>query len=301
MRNFLYVVFILTPLLLWGCGSSSSKESASTLPIDSPERIHADFFRDLISNESLDRGFLDRALYAYDELANACPDSIVYYASSVIDGPAIEGIEVDPEMATCKIQYDRGAAFNIRSGSIARSSYFGIHMVDDMVYYKNGYELDFYDLVLDIEGEKFVLNGRVHQPHAYEAPYMTSDEFSIRTSQGVVYRFTDLKRALNNEDSSKTLEYAMSGELQLLNTAQPSHVKFNMPTAWKIQAGNSLPTSGELYIYDIQEPKTYLNLKATTTPEQSLYSAYLPNKIVAQNLTVYWRNILISPTEYQLP
>lgn len=300
MHHSLYLSLALASLMLAACGSDSKKD-ASTLPIDGPERISADFFRDVISNESLDRGFLDRALYTYDELAERCPDSVVYYASDAIDGPVVEGVEIDPEGKVCQINYDRGDAFIVRSGSIAQTLYFGTHTLDNVVYERDGYELDFYDLVLEINGKKFTLNGRVHQPHAYEAQYMTSNDFSVRDQQGVLYLFSDLKRSLAVDELAATQVYSMSGDLKVSNTAQAYHVKFSMPRAWQISAPNTLPTAGELRIQDVDETRTYSILKATNTPEQSLYSAYMPNKVVAQNLTVYWRNILISPDRYVVP
>jgi hypothetical protein len=300
MSKALYLSLAMGSILLASCGSDSKKD-ASTLPNDGPERISADFLRNVISNESLNRGFLDRALYTYDELGESCPDSVVYYASAVIDGPMIDGVEVNPEAPVCKINYDRGDAFIVRSGSIAKTSYFGIHTVDNVVYYQDGYELDFYDLVLDLNGKKFTLNGRVHQPHAYEAQYITSDNFNIRDSQGTLYSFSNLKRALPEDELAKTLFYSMTGELKVSNITQPYQVKFSMPTAWQITSPNILPTAGELRIQDVNEPRTYSILKATNKPEQTLYFAYLPNKVVAQNLTVYWRNILIDPDEYRIP
>ena len=299
MRNLLYLSLSLTTLLLAACGSDSKK--SSTLPVDSKERISADFLRNVIANETLDRGFLDRALYTYDELDHACRDSIVRYASSVIDGPMIEGVQIIPEAERCEIDYDRGAKFNVLSGSIARTSYIGIHIVDDMVYDLNGYELDFKDLVLEIEGKAFTLNGRIHQPHAYEDQNTSSDNFSIRDDQGVLYRFSDLKRALSADEFATTQPYAMQGQLELSNIDQPYTVKFDMPTPWQIQAPNTLPTAGELKITDVSEPRKYLTLKATTQPEQSLYSAYIPKKTVARNLNVNWSDILISPSQYRLP
>lgn len=300
MSKLLCLSLALSTVFVAGCGSDS-KKNASTLPKDGPERISADFLRNVISNESLNRGFLDRGLYTYDELAERCPDSVLYYASATVDGPAVEGIEVDPEAAVCRIAYDHGDDFIVRSGSIAKTSYFGIHSVDNVVYYQDGYELDFYDLVLDLNGQKFTLNGRIHQPHAYEAQYITSQDFSIADSQGTQYLFTDLKRALPEDEFATTQRYAMSGELKVTTASTPYHVKFSTPTAWQIKAPNTLPNAGELRIQDVADSRTYSSLKATNQPEQTLYSAYLPNKIVAQNLTVYWRNILIEPSQYRVP
>jgi hypothetical protein len=301
MRSLIYVGLGLSAVLLVGCGSDSKKDS-STLPHDSEERISADFFRNVISNETLNRGFLDRALYTHDELGQRCPDSVVYYASdAAIDGPIIEGVEIDPEAKVCQINYDHGDAFIVRSGSIAQTSYFGIHTVDNVVYYQDGYELDFYDLVLEINGEKFTLNGRVHHPHAYEAKYITSDNFSVQRTDGSSYIFSNLKRALPSDELATTQSYSMSGELKVGGSAGPYHVKFEMPRAWQVTAPNTRPTAGELKISDVDEPRNYLTLRATNNPDQALYSAYSVEKTIAHNLTVYWSNVLISPDDYVLP
>ena len=299
MTKLLYLSLAVGSLLLASCGSDS-KKNASTFPNDSAERISADFLRNMISNESLDRGFLDRALYSYDELAESCPDSFAYYASDAIDGPIVDGLEIDPEAPVCTINYDRGDAFILRSGSIAKTAYFGLHTIDNVVYYKDGYDLDFYDLVLDINGKKFTLNGGIHQPHAYEALYMTSDDFSIRDAEGTLYQFSDFKRALPEDEFANTRRYAISGELKISGTREPYQVKFSMPTPWRMTAPARLPHAGELRIQDVADSRNYLVLKATQQPEQTLYSAYWDNKIVAQNLTVYWRNILIEPSQYRI-
>lgn len=305
------VVLTSFGFILIGCGGGGGGSTASSTPINQPpnpipkpiivtqptnlstqEKIEASqiaqFFLNSITSETLNYGFIDRLIFAAQNIAQTCPQSVMGYGLGSDDAINYQ------IYSTCSVAYPRGTNFSLRAGTYSQKitpKPTDTNLVEDVYF-------NFNDVIMQIEGKQFKINGILNRAkHKNHDVILSSNDLNISSSNNVKYQFNKFASIVSQNSGSTTQQ--TNGELKVFSTT-PYHVQFNNLNPWKTKVNDDYPIQGELKISYVNDASRYLTVKASTNPNTAIYHLEVAKNVLFNHVSRPWSEIIISPAQYQL-
>lgn len=264
-------------------GTTPAKETPVVEEQDSAKRDLINF-ANMVTAETLNRGLLDRLMYAMDEMSNDSSDC--FNASELITPSDPEKGRKIKSDSSCLVNYDVANNYTVKSGSFEFGES-GDHKT-----------IDFKDMVLNVGGKDFVFNG-VYKVLESGTETHSFDRFQIfQKKNGQTYVFENFE--LKYDESSSQVTTSAKGGLKVFDPSgnRVFRLSFQTDPSWKRTEQNA-PSVGSIEIKDLDFVNHWVIVKASSSTQalvNSKVGSYLPHV----NSLIGWNDILIEPSLYYI-
>ena len=299
-KNVIFIGLVSTGLLLAGCGSSDDSyyddfNTVDPNPTDpepsdpvlsETEKAEANrtatFFLNTVTAESLNHGLLDRVLSLQKEMLNVQQNSACYQATII----ASNNYSLTKN---CTVAYDVNQPFQGISGAFSQTS----NASDP-----SNLTTTFNNLKLRVDEADFTFNGTLSvQVNSADEIYSTND-LVISTSTGEKFKFKDF--SLKTTQSATSIQQEVIGTIETEGFDSAYKVSFKSITPWQRNPTvSAYPMMGKLRVEYSNDTSTYLTVTALNTSSATYY-AQKGSYVIADNLSLTWPQIIVSPAQYQL-